>query len=164
MFNYNEGVKRMSLYNLINGANPATFFILPMLGKHPDEYPRFRDCFAGRANNSDTEMDQFGIPLKKNNVTEKVITIYTRTGGGNRESYLEQNNEMQNMPEYLEDYDDDFDSTFAYWIFKVPEKWIPDFDLVINGKLNDTSAEYKNTLKTVYPKLADKFDSIFKDL
>ena len=154
----------MSLYNLINGANPATFFILPMLGKHPDEYPRFRDCFAGRANNSDTEMDQFGIPLKKNNVTEKVITIYTRTGGGNRESYLEQNNEMQNMPEYLEDYDDDFDSTFAYWIFKVPEKWIPDFDLVINGKLNDTSAEYKNTLKTVYPKLADKFDSIFKDL
>ncbi len=34
----------MSLYNMINGVNPATFFILPMLGKHPDEYPRFRDC------------------------------------------------------------------------------------------------------------------------
>jgi len=28
---------------IINGANPSTFFILPMLDKHPDEYPRFRD-------------------------------------------------------------------------------------------------------------------------
>jgi hypothetical protein len=37
----------MSLYNMMNGANPATFFILPMLGeKHPEQYPRFRDCFV----------------------------------------------------------------------------------------------------------------------
>lgn len=35
----------MSLYNMLNGVNPCTFLILPMLGKHPDEYPRFRDCF-----------------------------------------------------------------------------------------------------------------------
>ena len=38
----------MSLYNMLHGVNPSTFFILPMLGeKHPDEYPRFRDCFIG---------------------------------------------------------------------------------------------------------------------
>ncbi len=54
----------MSLYNMINGVNPATFFILPMLGKHPDEYPRFRDCFVGE--------------------DQKSIEILTRVGGGNR--------------------------------------------------------------------------------
>jgi len=30
----------------MNGVNPCVFFILPMLGKHPEEYPRFRDCFV----------------------------------------------------------------------------------------------------------------------
>ena len=54
----------MSLYNMINGVQPAAFFVLPMLGKHPDEYPRFRDCFIGKVN-SDEEIDQFGIPLHK---------------------------------------------------------------------------------------------------
>ena len=43
------------LYNLINGVNLATFIILPMLGKHPDEYPRFRDCFI--AENEDCQID-----------------------------------------------------------------------------------------------------------
>lgn len=54
----------MSLYNMICGVNPAAFFILPMLGKHPDEYPRFRDCFV-----SDDETS---------------IEVLTRVGGGNR--------------------------------------------------------------------------------
>lgn len=54
----------MSLYNMINGVNPATFIILPMLGKHPNEYPRFRDCFIGGLENAD-ENDQFGIPKTK---------------------------------------------------------------------------------------------------
>jgi hypothetical protein len=30
----------MSLYNMVHGTTQATFFVLPMLGKHPDEYPR----------------------------------------------------------------------------------------------------------------------------
>lgn len=54
----------MSLYNMINGVNPATFIILPMLGKHPDEYPRFRDCF----------------------IKDGMIEVYTRVGGNNRDS------------------------------------------------------------------------------
>ena len=39
----------MSLYNMICGVKPATFFVLPMLGEghHPDTWPRFRDCFLG---------------------------------------------------------------------------------------------------------------------
>ena len=80
----------MSMYNMMNGATPATFIILPMLGKHPDEYPRFRDCFTGD--------EEQGI--------EDAIIIYTRTGGGNRGDYEEEIKEMQSMKGYQQDYDD----------------------------------------------------------
>ena len=53
----------MSLYNMMNGFNPACVLIMPMLGRKQEEYPRFRDCFVTEENN---------------------IAIYTRVGGGNR--------------------------------------------------------------------------------
>ena len=148
----------MSLYNEINGVNQATFFILPMLGKHPDEYPRFRDCFIGRLENAD-DNDQFGIPKKKVS-DEKVISVYTRVGGGNRGSYEDQIEEMRNMRGYLEDYDDDFDSTFATFVFNVPEKWEPDFVVLTTGE-GQISNDYKQELKRVFPKLAERLDSMF---
>lgn len=149
----------MSLYNAINGVNQATFFILPMLGKHPDEYPRFRDCFIGGLENAD-ENDQFGIPQKKTS-EEKVISVYTRVGGGNRDDYESQIEELQKMPNYLRDYDDDFDSTFATFVFSIPEKWKADFDKITEGKANEISDDYKQELKRVFPKLAEKFDTMF---
>ena len=40
----------MSLYNMMNGFNPACVLILPMLGRKLEEYPRFRDCFVSEGN------------------------------------------------------------------------------------------------------------------
>lgn len=130
----------MSLYNMINGVNPATFFILPLLGeKHPDDYPRFRDCFVTEDNE---------------------IAVYTRVGGGNRnEGFGEE--ELQSHPNFLRDEDDDFDSTYATYYFSVPEEWEKDFDLVVNNKLKETSQEYRDRLYKVYPKLTETFDKIF---
>lgn len=135
----------MSLYNMMNGVNQATFFILPMLGEgHPDTYPRFRDCFVNTENE------------------EPEIHLYTRVGGGNRnEGYGEE--ELYNHPNYLTTWDDDFDSTFATYSFSVPTEWRNDFDLIMEGKIVETSEAYQNRLKTVFPKLADKFDSIFNN-
>ena len=76
----------MSLYNMVNGVKPTTFFVLPMLGKHPDEYPRFRDCFL-----SDEEHPQY----------DDHIHIYTRTGGGNREGYEAENDAMRHQSSRL---------------------------------------------------------------
>lgn len=151
----------MSLYNAINGVNPATFFILPMLGKRPDEYPRFRDCFIGGLENAD-ENDQFGIPKKKIS-DEKVISVYTRVGGGNRESYENEIEELRKMPNYIRDYDDDYDSTYATFIFSIPEKWKEDFEKLTGGKANEISEDYKQELKRVFPKLAEKFDAMFSE-
>lgn len=128
----------MSLYQMMNGVNPATFFILPMLDKHPDDYPRFRDCFVNGTN----------------------IQVYTRTGGGNREAYFEANEGMK-TEHYLLDFDDQNDSTYAYFEFKVPDQWKADFDLILNNQLRSVSVEYQAQLKKVYPKLITKFEELF---
>ena len=137
----------MSFYNMLNGVTPATFFILPMLGKHPDEYPRFRDCFLG-----DPEHREYDYH----------IHVYTRTGGGNRKDYEAENKEMTCHPNYITDFDDGFDSTYASFIFSVPEKWKADFETIVSGKISDTSREYQEMVKSMYPKLKHKLDEIFE--
>jgi len=133
----------MSLYRMIAGVNPASFFVAPMLGHHPEEtYPRFRDCFIGLE----------AYPQYDNH-----IVIYTRTGGGNRKDYEEGNEFMRSLPEFVTDFDDPHDSTYAYWIFKVPEKWQADYDLIRQNKpLYEFSQEYKNEIYRVFPRVADK--------
>lgn len=134
----------MSLYNMINGFNPACMLIMPMLGRKQDEYPRFRDCFVTEENN---------------------IAIYTRVGGGNRGcGYGEE--ELYKDENFLTTYDDGFDSTYATYEFKVPEKWKIDFDKIIGGDFASVSAEYIKHLKQFFPKLAEQgvFDEIFNKL
>lgn len=130
----------MSLCNLMNGVNPAAFFIIPMLGKHPDEYPRFRDCFVGE--------------------DKKTIEVFTHVGGGNRHSgYGEE--ELEKHPNFIRTYDDDFDSTYGTYVFSVPERWQADFDKILNGKTLFISEEYFNEILRVYPKLEDEFRKMF---
>lgn len=130
----------MSLYNMVNGVNPATFTILPMLGRHPDEYPRFRDCFA-----------QGG----------KII-LFTRTGscGTDPGPYEEENEIIRSMPGFIKTRDWEDDYTYAYWEFKVPEEWVETYNLIINGRINEVSDAYIDLMCKVYPKLEDKFRSI----
>ena len=131
----------MSLYNMVNGFNPACVLIMPMLGRTQDEYPRFRDCFV-------TE--------------EKNIAIYTRVGGGNRNcGYGEE--ELYKDENFLTTYDDEYDSTYATYEFKVPEKWKDDFSKILCGDFASVSVEYIEYLKQFYPKLAEQgvFEKIF---
>ena len=153
----------MSLYNMVYGCQPATFNILPMLGKHPDDYPRFRDCFIGKLSNDYDNLDQFDIPARAHG-EEELISVYTRVGGNNRESYKEEIKILREMEGYVEDYDDDFDSTFATFIFKVPSKFKTDFNKIKAGKLVDISEEYKNLMFKVYPKLKEQFNDLFNNI
>lgn len=130
----------MSLYNMTQGVNLATFIILPMLGeKHYSEYPRFRNCFISEGNK---------------------ICIYTRVGGNNRNCGLGEE-DLYNHPNYIGTEDDEFDSTYAKYYFSVPNKWINDFNKIVNGELKHISDEYKNVLYKVYPRLKGQFDIIF---
>ena len=132
----------MSLYNMTHGFNPACVFIMPMLGRKQNEYPRFRDCFVTDDSN---------------------IAIYTRVGGGNRNcGYGEE--ELYKDDNFLRTYDDEFDSTYGTYEFKVPDKWKEDFDKIINGRMSEVSMEYINYLKEFYPLLTERgvFNEVFK--
>ena len=131
----------MSLYNAINGVNPATFFILPMLGYHPDYYPRFRDCFL--SNNA-----QF-------------IEVYTRVGGNNRNCGFGEE-KLYSHPNFVRTYDDDDDSTYGWYVFSIPEKWKSDLDAIVEGR--QFSEEYLNHIISIYPSLRDKIMEIYYKL
>jgi hypothetical protein len=87
------------MYNMLFGKNPDTKTILSALSLTELDVERFRDCWI------DGKEDK--------------IVIYTRTGGGNREDYP--NSALVNHPLYLYDEDDDFDPTYAYYYFAIPE-------------------------------------------
>lgn len=151
----------MSLYNMVNKVNPAAFFILPMLGNgHPDNWPRFRDCFA--TIHSFTLVD--GIPrMLPIDEKEKPGGIYVllRIGGNNRDPYLRPWYTIRGNPNYIEDWDDTFDRTFAHIHFNVPEKWRSDYDKVTIGDYKGTSPEYRELIYDTYPRLKDTFSILF---
>lgn len=124
----------MSLYNMINGYNPACLLILPMLGRKQEDYPRFRDCYVTNENN---------------------IAIYTRVGSGNRNCGFGEE-ALYDDENFIKTYDDEFDETYATYEFKVPDRWKNDFDKILNSKMSDVSNEYIEYLKNFYPKLASK--------
>ena len=135
----------MSLYTMFNGVKPAVFFILPMLGKHADRYPRFRDCFTGDEERPDLNDH---------------IHVYTRTGGDNREDYKDEIAEMQGEATYVTDYDDASDGTYATFVFSVPERWAADFIAYQKYGWAGFSAEYWDEIRRVYPKLNEKFNEM----
>ncbi len=62
----------------------------------------------------------------------------------------------------MRDEDDDFDSTYATYIFSVPNEWKEDFEKIKGGKLKEISQNYKDRLYAVFPKLKDTFDKLFE--
>ena len=123
----------MSLYNMLMGFNPACIYLLPMLGRKQEEYPRFRDCF----------------------LEDGKIAVYTRVGGNNRGcGYGEE--KLYKDPNFVTTYDDGFDSTYATYLFNVPEKWKSDFDKILNGKVMEVSDDYYNYVCDFYPLLNEK--------
>lgn len=96
----------MSLYNMLFGANPLGPFYLAVLGLAPGDVGRYRDCF-----------------LQKTDEGEGRIVIYTRNGGGNRDDYAGTTATLQDHPEYVTDFDDEFDCTYASYVFKIPERY-----------------------------------------
>lgn len=129
-------------YNIINGYNPACFWIMPLLGRHENEYPRFRDCYLEESNN------------------EYLIVIYTRVGGGNRNcGYGEE--KLYKDPLFVETVDDEFDNTYAEYKFKIPERWKNDFNKILNKDFTNTSNEYKKLIKSFYPNITEQLKDFF---
>ena len=93
----------MSLYNDIFQENKDANILLGVLGLNKGAFGRYRDIYLNKAG-------------------DKII-VFTRCGGSNRKDYPEVFREMHKHPNYIRDYDDDFDKTYAYIEFSIPDKY-----------------------------------------
>lgn len=138
----------MSLYNMLFGIGNGTLLLAPMLTEEDPRkfFPRFRDCYEEDGN----------------------IVVYTRVGGGNR-SYDEYpphacqydegswesewdfgENKLYELPTFIETYDDDFDCTYGYYVFGVPDEWKADFGHVMAGELDKLSDAYLERIEKCF--------------
>ena len=111
----------MSLYNMIFGENPNSDQLLSLLGKSKGDFGRFRNVY----------------------VKDDYIVVHTRNGGGNRDSYEEVFEEMQQHPWFEYDEDDDFDCTYANFYFKIPDDKIKTF-VALCDQGADPAEQWKN--------------------
>ena len=93
----------MSLYNYLFGVNENADVLLGVIGFTMEDFGRFRDIFL--------------------NPEGTAITVLTRLGGDNRKEYKTYISNARNNDLYIKDYDDDYDSTYAYFEFGIPEKY-----------------------------------------
>jgi hypothetical protein len=134
--------------NFMEGRSTATFLILPMLGYHPAEYPRLRDCFIGL----------------KGDENEGLIHVHAQIGGSARDSHAREIEWLTSFPTYVTDYDDSLDSayaTHATFVFGIPEEWVVDFGLLMLGKLLETSNAYRELLYKTFPTAKESLDKLF---
>jgi hypothetical protein len=117
---------------MLFGVNPASGFILGSLEKTPEDFGRFRDAY-----------------YEKNEDGTGKIIVYTRCGGGNREDYDHVYNEMYCHPNFIRDYDDDYDSTYSYFEFHAPN--------LVNDFFRDM--EVQN-----FEKVGDRFQREIKEM
>jgi len=118
----------MSLYNYLFGMNPNTDIILALIGLKRSDIERFRDVSI--------------------NYEENEIRILTRTGGNNRKNYP--NTILIKNPYYLRNKDDSFDSTYAYYYFRIPDEIREDIKGLIEPAKYGISAKLiQHILKTL---------------
>jgi hypothetical protein len=116
----------MSFYNMLFGKNSNSAVILALLEFKEPDIERFRDC----------------------HIQQDGITIYTRTGGNNRENYP--NEKLTSSPYYLRDEDEDDDNTYATFYFKFPDELKEDIVKFLDVKANGVPASIVNKCLEVW--------------
>jgi len=126
---------------MLFGMNPNTDVILAILGLKKNDVERYRDC----------------------GFSKEGIYIHTRTGGGNREDYP--NKKLTSSPYYLSDSDDNDDSTYANYYFKIPDEIKEDVENFknvrekgISGKLIQWILKTLERPKTEHDIYAQKYE------
>lgn len=98
----------MSMYNMLHGVNPLGGQLLAIIDPNAKagDFGRFRDIYIAKD-------PKTGV---------LTIVVYTRNGGGNREGHQEVFERWSKHPNFVRDWDDDFDCTYASLEFSVPEE------------------------------------------
>ncbi len=89
----------MALYTQLFGENKDAVAILGFANLNRDMFPRYRDVFLADKGTT--------------------IIVYTRIGGSNRIDYKQEIENIRKHNQYITDYDDNFDNTYAYFKFNI---------------------------------------------
>lgn len=108
----------MSLYNRLFDENPDSDKLLEIIGMKRESFGRYRDIYPS--------------------IDGKEIIVYTRCGGMNRHDWKDLYKVLETHPCYDRDYDDEWDSTYAYIVFKTPEEKITEVRKLADGKEPET--------------------------
>lgn len=127
----------MSLYNCLFGMNKNTDAILGLIGLESDFFARFRD-----------------VNLIENG---EIVRVLTRTGGFNREEYVDNWQEIYKNSNYITDYDDDFDNTYAYIEFKVPEDKLKEIKALYTGEPDSLEDKFNKSIEEMNNPNSDSF-------
>lgn len=119
----------MSLYNALFGKNEDKDVLLGMIGLTESFFERFRD-----------------IHLIKQGT---VIRVFTRLGGENREDYEDTWEDITDHELYITDYDDDFDCTYAYIEFNIPEKFKETAKKMFKGEPMSFEEKFNESLEDI---------------
>ena len=143
----------MSLYNALFGENKEAPVLLGMLGVNKEYFRRYRD------------IDLIESATK--------IRVFTRLGGGNRPDYKDTWNKIRKHDLYIKDYDDDFDCTYAFIEYKIPDEFKETAKKMFEGEPVSFSDKFKKELEEMdkegteaYKRsqmLAKKFEDAIKD-
>ena len=117
----------MSLYNMLFGENKESEILLGMIGLNKEYFERYRDV----------EIIENGTKIR----------VFTRLGGGNREYYDDLWDNIRSYELYITDYDDDFDCTYAYIEYNIPEKYKETAKKMFNGEPISFSDKFNKELE-----------------
>lgn len=162
----------MSLYNMLHGVNQNSKLLLKIIGLDEDKgvkFPEEWDCYEQGI----TEVGQKYIDECKEkkqyptgrfrdislNEDGTKIVLYTRNGGGNRESYEYVFEILESHPNYICDYDDDFDCTYAYIEFSVPDEWKDSCKTLATGEFKTIKQKLDEAMKEIEGMTMEQFES-----
>ncbi len=178
----------MSMYNMLFGQNPASGLLLQALGLDNQAPEGWNEKFE-KLSDDWGEIDLYSEEGRKlmaegkaagyyptgrfrdiyfENENDPKIILYTRNGGGNREYYEYVFELLSAHPLYLNDYDDDFDCTYAYIEFKAPQAVVDFFEGVKTGKLESVSEKFQKEMeamengKELTPQMVEFMGNIIK--
>jgi len=149
-----------------NKIAPALLFILDL--NQPDKIwdsGRYRDIYL--------------------NEDGTIIILYTRNGGGNRRHWDLSHSKykegpdcpcpgciitykLKKHPNYIRDYDDDFDSTYAYVEFEVPKQFKEIAESLATGKkpqsIHEKFDKYIEKIKAGKEQIPEELAKIFRKI
>ncbi len=118
-------------------VNPAAGQLLAHIGVEVKDVPRIRDVW--------TNLD----------MTE--VTVFTRTGGGNRDEYSAENRALTLRANYLRDADWPRDPTYAEFVFSMPAEAAAAMRADIESVLGDDAENKTRVMKVITTTAEQKF-------